>query len=63
MIVEKIEGNLAVIEVDNQFITLPLSILPSEVSEGDVLKLVIDKETTDLRKKVISDKLSNLFNR
>lgn len=63
MIIEKIEENVVVIECENQFITLPLSVLPNEVSEGDVLKFVIDKETTDLRKKVISDKLSNLFNR
>ena len=63
MIVERIENNIAIIEIEDNYIELPLSILPNGVSEGDVLQIIVDKETTINKKKEVSNKLSKLFNK
>lgn len=63
MIVERIENNIAIIEVDDNYIELPLSVLPNEVFEGDVLQIIVDKDATINRKKEVSNKLSKLFNK
>ena len=65
IVVDRIEGNKVIIEIDNDFVELPISLFPSEVSEGDIIDMdiKINVEETDKRRKETSDKLKNLFNR
>jgi len=52
MIVDRIEGNIAIIEVtEGKLIELPLSILPDNVKEGDILKITVDNKGTEKRKR------------
>ena len=65
IVVDRIEGNKVIIEIDNEFVELPISLFPSEVSEGDIIEMdiKINVEETDKRRKDTSEKLKNLFNR
>lgn len=65
IVVDRIEGNKVIIEIDNEFVELPISLFPSEVSEGDIIEMdiKINVEETDKRRKETSEKLKNLFNR
>lgn len=65
IVVDRIEGNKVIIEIDNEFVELPISLFPSEVSEGDIIEMDIKKnvEETDKKRKETSEKLKNLFNR
>lgn len=63
MIVERIEDDIAVIEIENAYIELPLDVLPDDVSEGDVLSIVIDRESTRNKREEVRDKLTELFSR
>lgn len=65
IVVDRIEGNKIIIEIDNEFVELPISLFPSEVSEGDIIEMdiKINVEETDKRRKETSEKLKNLFNR
>lgn len=54
LIIDRFEGNWAVLELpDGTTFSFPRHLLPSEVKEGDVLKLdiSIDKEETEKRRK------------
>lgn len=65
IVVDRIEGNKVIIEIDNEFVELPISLFPSEVSDGDIIEMdiKINVEETDKRRKETSEKLKNLFNR
>ena len=65
IVVDRIEGNKVIIEIDNEFVELPISLFPSEVSEGDIIEMdiKINVEETDKKRKETSEKLKNLFNR
>lgn len=65
IVVDRIEGNKVIIEIDNEFVELPINLFPSEVSEGDIIEMdiKINVEETDKRRKETSEKLKNLFNR
>jgi hypothetical protein len=41
MIVDRIEGTRAVVEIEGELIDLPLSALPADVKEGDRLSVVV----------------------
>lgn len=61
LIVDRIEGNFAVIESGEEMINIPLSEFPANVKEGDVVRLVIDSNETLSRKKRIDEKMKNFF--
>jgi hypothetical protein len=65
-IIDRFEGELAVIEINNITIDVPRSKLPSNVKEGDVLiiendKYTIDKNETDKRRREIQNLMDKLF--
>ncbi|MED0993707.1 DUF3006 domain-containing protein [Bacillus nitratireducens] len=65
-IIDRFEGELAVIEMKNITIDVPRSKLPSSAKEGDVLiieddKYTIDKKETDKRKREIQNLIDKLF--
>ncbi|WP_242275105.1 DUF3006 domain-containing protein [Bacillus cereus group sp. BfR-BA-01445] len=66
VIIDRFEGELAVIEVNNVTMDVPKSKLPSTSKEGDVLIIegdtyTIDKDETDKRRREIQDLMHKLF--
>lgn len=60
-IIDRIENDTAVCEADGIMIDVPLSALPEDVREGDVITLSIDKAQTADRKEKINDLMNTLF--
>ncbi|MFA2567616.1 DUF3006 domain-containing protein [Bacillus wiedmannii] len=65
-IIDRFEGALAVIEINNITIDVPRSKLPSNVKEGDILIIendtyTIDKNETDKRRCEIQNLIDKLF--
>lgn len=65
--IDRIEENIVVCEApDQSLIRLPLSKLPSDLKEGDVLKkngetFLLDIQATEKRKKLMRKKLMDLY--
>lgn len=63
LIIDRFDGEWAIIEYDGQIFSLPRSLLPESAKEGDVVKLsvVIDYEATSERKKKAKSLLDGFF--
>lgn len=63
LIIDRFEGDFAVIEYDDMTFDLPRKLLPKDVKEGDVLRLSIsvDKEHTEKRRKRVNSLMNELF--
>lgn len=63
LIIDRFEGEMAVIEYDGGIFDIPRNLLPAEVKEGDVLEfsISIDKKATEERKKKIGELMSEVF--
>ena len=61
LIIDRIEGDFAIVETDNGMINVPKSELPENAKEGDALKFVIDMEATQGRKQRIDKMMNKLF--
>ncbi|UZQ81774.1 DUF3006 domain-containing protein [Thermoanaerobacter sp. RKWS2] len=62
-IIDRFEGDWAVIEYEDRTFNFPKELLPKEAKEGNVLKfdITIDREETEKRKKAIEDLAKDLF--
>lgn len=66
-IIDRLEEGLAVCEDElKKIITIPRTMLPNEVKEGDILKeekgiFTLEPESTKERRKTIRKKLEDLF--
>ncbi|KXS41019.1 MAG: Protein of unknown function (DUF3006), partial [Candidatus Frackibacter sp. T328-2] len=49
LIIDRFEGDIAVIEYNNTTFTIPKEALPVTAKEGDVIKIVVDNENTKER--------------
>ncbi|MDE5604592.1 MAG: DUF3006 domain-containing protein [Eubacterium sp.] len=62
LIVDRIEADFAVCEIEEgNFADIPLKALPDGVHEGDVIKISVDTEETENRKKNINKLMNSLF--
>ena len=61
LIIDRFEGDFAVIETSNGFVNIPRSDMPAAAREGDVLILKLDTDSTDERKKRIDGMMNKLF--
>lgn len=62
MIIDRFEGDFAVVEAENgRFYNIPKSLLPENAKEGCVIKIEIDKKATEKRKNEIKNKMDRLF--
>lgn len=61
LIIDRFEGDLAIIECEDKMIEIPVKYLPAAAREGDVLKLVIDEKETDKRRERIQKLADSLF--
>jgi hypothetical protein len=58
LIVDRIEGEIAIIECGNQRFELPIYALPSEIKEGDGLEIQIS--VTDQKQNEAEERLNRL---
>ena len=62
LIVDRFESDFAVCEIEEGvFADIPLKALPDGVHEGDVIKISVDKDETESRKKNINNLMNRLF--
>lgn len=63
MIIDRFEGQLAVLEYEGKMYHLPRTLLPDEAKEGDVIVLEarVDKEATQRQHDKISKLIDELF--
>ena len=61
LIIDRFEGEFAVVETSTGFINIPRSELPASAREGDVIELGVDEESTDARKERIESMMDQLF--
>ena len=61
LIIDRFEGDFAVVETSDGFVNIPKKDLPRNAKEGDVLNINIDSNETDSRKKRIEGMMNNLF--
>ncbi len=61
VIVDRIEGDYAVVEIDKgNMVNLPIELVPN-VKEGDVVTITINKDKTEKRKKTIEELMNSVF--
>ncbi|SJZ77164.1 DUF3006 domain-containing protein [Selenihalanaerobacter shriftii] len=61
LIIDRFEGERAIIEGDKEVFEVPKSVLPQEAKAGDVIKIIVDKDATEERKKRIGELSDDLF--
>lgn len=61
VIIDRIEGDYAIVEIGvGKIVSVP-RILFQNAKEGDVFKIEIDREETNIRKEKIQKLMNNLF--
>ncbi len=61
VIVDRIEGDYAVVEIDKgKMCNLPIEVVPN-VKEGDIVTIIINKDKTEERKKTIEELMNSVF--
>lgn len=61
-VIDKFEGNYAVVELDDKSIVeIPKILIPKNAKEGDVLTITVDVQETKRRRNEIKDLMSDLF--
>ena len=61
VIVDRIEGDYAVVEIEKgKMCNLPIELVPN-VKEGDVVSITINKSKPDERKKTIEELMNSVF--
>ncbi|MCM1529439.1 MAG: DUF3006 domain-containing protein [Alistipes sp.] len=68
MIIDRFEGDIAVVETEDGFLDIPRSELPADVREGDVLVSCdggyeVDRETTEQRRAAAASRMKRLLSK
>ncbi len=61
LIIDRFEGDWAIIEEDERLLQIPRSWLPLDCQEGDILKITVDQEATQARRQQMEARMKNLF--
>jgi len=61
LIIDRFEGDFAVVETGDGFVNIPRADIPTGAQEGDVLTLGLDKAGTEARKERIDGMMNKLF--
>jgi len=61
LVIDRFEGDFAVVETSNGMINIPISDIPSDAKEGDVLIVHRDVNVSNKRKKNIDKMMNGLF--
>lgn len=61
-IIDRFEGDLAVVEIEEGvFTNIPKIALPKEAKEGDIIDVSVDNNETEQRRKNIEKLMENLW--
>ena len=61
VIIDRFEGEYAIVEIEiGKFVNIPKILLPN-AKEGDVVKIEIDKNETELQRKKIENLMEKVF--
>ena len=61
VIVDRIEGDYALVEIEKgKMCNLPIELVP-DVKEGDVVTITINKDKTKERKKIVEELMNSVF--
>ena len=61
VIIDRFEGEYAIVEIEvGNFVNIPKILLPN-AKEGDVVKIEIDKNETELKRKKIENLMEKVF--
>lgn len=61
VIIDRFEGEYAIVEIEiGNFVNIPKILLPN-AKEGDVVKIEIDKNETELQRKKIENLMEKVF--
>ena len=61
VIVDRIEGDYAIVEIEKgNMSNLPLDLVPN-VKEGDIVTITVNKDKTEDRKKTIEELMNSVF--
>lgn len=60
-IIDRFEGNYAVVGCGDVYFNVPKSALPPNVLEGDIVDIVINVAETDAKTNKVKDRLKKLF--
>ena len=61
LIIDRFEGDKAVVESSDGIIEISKSEIPNNAKEGDVLKIIVDKDETTTRRQAIKELSKELF--
>ncbi|MGM0410687.1 MAG: DUF3006 domain-containing protein [Bacillota bacterium] len=61
LIIDRFEGDKAVVESSGGTFEINKSEIPNNAKEGDVLKIIVDKEETSTRRQAIKELSKELF--
>jgi len=61
LIIDRFEGEFAIVESGEQTFEIPTFALPSTVQEGDVIKIIINKDATKKLKEEIDELADDIF--
>lgn len=63
IIIDRLEGEIAIVEYEDKLYNIPWAWLPARAKEGDVLSLTleVDKEATAKRREEMKRKVDDLF--
>ena len=61
LIIDRFEGSFAVIETSDGMVSIPVSDLPANCKEGDVLLLAVNPDAFGQRKKRVNKLMNDLF--
>ena len=61
LVIDRFEGDYAVVETNSGVVNIPRSELPKGAKEGDTLRISVDADDTEARKKRIDGMMNTLF--
>lgn len=60
-IIDRFEGDFAVVECEGIYFNLPRNVVPSGAEEGSVLEISVNAEETENKEKELKGRLKKLF--
>lgn len=62
-VIDRFEGDIAIVELqDGNIVECSKLLLPKGSKEGDILCISIEKEATEEKKRILTDRMNKLFN-
>lgn len=62
IIIDRFEGNIAVVELENgSIIDCPKALLPPNAKEGSIINIAVDEEATNAKLNKVTERMNKLF--